>query len=102
MDDIYIADVKVGNPPQTLKMALDTGSSDLYVFSISNRERTDRLSSWVQSSDTVYRTNPEGPWAPQYMPNKSRTAHMVKDAEWMVQYGGPPLFETRRDQQIDT
>lgn len=28
-DEIYIADVKVGNPPQTLKMALDTGSADL-------------------------------------------------------------------------
>ena len=28
-DDIYIADVKLGNPPQILKMALDTGSSDL-------------------------------------------------------------------------
>lgn len=28
-DEIYIADVQVGNPPQTLKLALDTGSSDL-------------------------------------------------------------------------
>jgi hypothetical protein len=28
-DEIYIADVKVGTPPQTLKMALDTGSADL-------------------------------------------------------------------------
>jgi hypothetical protein len=28
-DDIYIADVEVGSPPQTLKLALDTGSSDL-------------------------------------------------------------------------
>ena len=28
-DDIYIADVLIGNPPQVLKMALDTGSSDL-------------------------------------------------------------------------
>lgn len=28
-DDIYVADVQVGSPPQTLKLALDTGSSDL-------------------------------------------------------------------------
>ncbi|KAH7237551.1 aspartic peptidase domain-containing protein [Fusarium redolens] len=42
-DEIYIADVKVGTPPQTLKMALDTGSADL----------------WVQSMDTIYRANPE-------------------------------------------
>ncbi|KAH7143074.1 aspartic peptidase domain-containing protein [Fusarium sp. MPI-SDFR-AT-0072] len=42
-DEIYIADVKVGTPPQTLKMALDTGSADL----------------WVQSTDTIYRANPE-------------------------------------------
>lgn len=28
-DDIYLADVQIGNPPQTVKLALDTGSSDL-------------------------------------------------------------------------
>ncbi|RGP72687.1 hypothetical protein FLONG3_6695 [Fusarium longipes] len=28
-DEIYIADIKVGTPPQTLKMAIDTGSADL-------------------------------------------------------------------------
>ncbi|KAI5456415.1 aspartic peptidase domain-containing protein [Mariannaea sp. PMI_226] len=42
-DDIYIADIQVGSPPQTLKMAIDTGSADM----------------WVQSTDTVYRTNEE-------------------------------------------
>lgn len=31
MDDIYIADVEIGEPPQLLKIAIDTGSSDLYV-----------------------------------------------------------------------
>lgn len=28
-DDIYIADVQIGEPPQTVKLALDTGSADL-------------------------------------------------------------------------
>jgi hypothetical protein len=28
-DAIYIADVKIGNPPQTVKIAIDTGSADL-------------------------------------------------------------------------
>ncbi|KAF5642840.1 hypothetical protein F52700_3066 [Fusarium sp. NRRL 52700] len=69
-DEIYIADVKVGNPPQTLKMALDTGSADL----------------WVQSTDTIYRANPEGPWAPRYKPNSSKTSHRLRDAEWEVEY----------------
>ncbi|RKL35348.1 hypothetical protein BFJ72_g8867 [Fusarium proliferatum] len=69
-DEIYIADVKVGNPPQTLKMALDTGSADL----------------WVQSTDTIYRANPEGPWAPRYKPNSSKTSRRLRDAEWEVEY----------------
>ncbi|KAJ3524742.1 hypothetical protein NM208_g11938 [Fusarium decemcellulare] len=69
-DDIYIADVQVGTPPQTLKIAIDTGSADL----------------WVQSSDTIYRANPQGPWAPQYKPNASRTSRRLKDAEWNVEY----------------
>ncbi|CAM1509141.1 Fc.00g028800.m01.CDS01 [Cosmosporella sp. VM-42] len=70
MDSIYIADVEIGNPPQTLKLAIDTGSADL----------------WVQSSDTIYHTNFDGPWAPQYKPNMSKTAHHVRNAEWDVQY----------------
>ncbi|KAF5587406.1 hypothetical protein FPCIR_7587 [Fusarium pseudocircinatum] len=69
-DEIYIADVKVGNPPQTLKMALDTGSADL----------------WVQSADTIYRANTEGPWAPRYKPNSSKTSRRLRDAEWEVEY----------------
>lgn len=31
-DDLYLADIQIGNPPQTVKMALDTGSSDVYVY----------------------------------------------------------------------
>ncbi|KAJ4142583.1 hypothetical protein NW754_010025 [Fusarium falciforme] len=69
-DAIYIADVKIGNPPQTVKIAIDTGSADF----------------WVQSSDTIYRFNPEGPWAPQYKPNMSRTSRRLRDAMWDVSY----------------
>ncbi|KAF4342001.1 aspartic ase precursor [Fusarium beomiforme] len=69
-DEIYIANIKVGTPPQSLKMALDTGSADL----------------WVQSTDTVFRTNTEGPWAPRYQPNSSKTSHRLRDAEWEVEY----------------
>lgn len=28
-DNMFIADIKVGTPPQTLKVAIDTGSADL-------------------------------------------------------------------------
>ncbi|KAK4061142.1 uncharacterized protein Triagg1_10481 [Trichoderma aggressivum f. europaeum] len=69
-DDIYVADVQIGSPPQTLKLALDTGSSDL----------------WIQSTDTMYRVNEKGPWAPRYHPNDSTTAHLIQDARWSVQY----------------
>ncbi|CAJ0555142.1 Ff.00g052070.m01.CDS01 [Fusarium sp. VM40] len=69
-DSIYIADVQVGTPPQILKIAMDTGSADL----------------WVQSTDTIYRANPEGPWAPQYKPNSSKTSRRLHDAEWNVEY----------------
>ncbi|KAF5676307.1 hypothetical protein FHETE_2187 [Fusarium heterosporum] len=70
-DSIYIADIQVGTPPQILKIAMDTGSADL----------------WVQSTDTVYRANPEGPWAPRYKPNSSKTSRRLHDAEWSVEYG---------------
>ncbi|KAM0428646.1 hypothetical protein ACHAPT_007010 [Fusarium lateritium] len=69
-DAIYIADIKIGNPPQTVKIAIDTGSADF----------------WVQSTDTIYRYNPEGPWAPQYKPNMSKTSRRLRDATWDVAY----------------
>lgn len=72
-DDIYIADVQIGNPPQTLKIAIDTGSADM----------------WVQSTDTDYHTNTEGPWAPQYKPDASNTSRRMDDAEWAVEYSKP-------------
>lgn len=66
---MFIADIKVGTPPQTLKVAIDTGSI-----------------SWVQSTDTIYKEVTEGPWAPLYRPNASKTAHRVRGAEWEVEY----------------
>ncbi|VUC22787.1 unnamed protein product [Clonostachys rosea] len=69
-DDIFIANIEIGNPPQAVKIALDTGSSDL----------------WLQSSDTTYFYNRKGPWAPRYHPNMSRTSNILKDAEWNVKY----------------
>ncbi|ETS01481.1 acid protease [Trichoderma reesei RUT C-30] len=69
-DDIYLADVQIGNPPQTVKLALDTGSSDL----------------WLQSTDTEYLYNVKGPWAPLYRPNESTTSHLIEDAKWSVMY----------------
>ncbi|KAM0301002.1 hypothetical protein HYE67_004713 [Fusarium culmorum] len=69
-DNMFIADIKVGTPPQTLKVAIDTGSADF----------------WVQSTDTIYKEVTEGPWAPLYRPNASKTAHRVRGAEWEVEY----------------
>ncbi|KAG5931036.1 hypothetical protein E4U53_001985 [Claviceps sorghi] len=69
-DQAYITEVDFGTPPQKLKMILDTGSSDV----------------WVQSSDTIYRVNDHGPWAPRYKPDLSRTAQRIDKAVWGVEY----------------
>ncbi|EGX88486.1 endothiapepsin precursor [Cordyceps militaris CM01] len=69
-DDLYLADIQIGNPPQTVKLALDTGSSDV----------------WVQSTDTKYRVNRNGPWAPQYRPKDSQTSSLINESRWDVQY----------------
>lgn len=37
----------------------------------------------------------EGPWAPQYMPNKSHTSRVMEDAEWNVQYGEKDSYLTK-------
>ncbi|KAG6005036.1 hypothetical protein E4U21_000551 [Claviceps maximensis] len=69
-DQAYITEVDFGTPPQKLKVILDTGSSDV----------------WVQSSDTIYRVNDHGPWAPRYEPNLSSTAQRIDKAVWGVRY----------------
>ncbi|KLO93326.1 aspartic proteinase precursor [Fusarium fujikuroi] len=61
-DEIYIADVKI---------------PAIYA---------DFHFGWVQSTDTIYRANPEGPWAPRYKPNSSKTSRRLRDAEWEVEY----------------
>ncbi|KAG6148039.1 hypothetical protein E4U28_005426 [Claviceps purpurea] len=69
-DQYFVTDVEIGTPPQKVKMILDTGSSDV----------------WVQSTDTIYRDNEDGPWAPQYMPDSSETAQRIDNAVWEVKY----------------
>ncbi|KAG6012347.1 hypothetical protein E4U54_007595 [Claviceps lovelessii] len=69
-DQAYITEVDFGTPPQKLKMVLDTGSSDV----------------WVQSSDTIYRVNDQGPWPPRYQPDLSTTAQRIDRAVWGVEY----------------
>ncbi|KAF4126386.1 hypothetical protein GMORB2_0122 [Geosmithia morbida] len=70
-DDVYIANLAVGNPPQLIKLAVDTSSSDL----------------WTESIATVYTVNHNGPWAPRYRPNMSKTSTLLQDAEWDIRYG---------------
>ncbi|PHH70495.1 hypothetical protein CDD80_5960 [Ophiocordyceps camponoti-rufipedis] len=69
-DQIYVADVEIGTPPQKVKMALDTGSSDV----------------WVQSTDTKYHLNTAGPYPPRYNPNASSTARHIDKAMWNIRY----------------
>ncbi|POR31726.1 Aspartic protease pep1 [Tolypocladium paradoxum] len=69
-DEVYVAEVEIGTPPQRVKMALDTGSSDV----------------WVQSTDTKYRINQHGPWPPRYNPNVSTSAQKIDNAMWNIRY----------------
>ncbi|KAF5128077.1 Endothiapepsin [Metarhizium anisopliae] len=69
-DQAYVTEVEFGTPAQKLKMILDTGSSDV----------------WVQSSDSIYRVNENGPWAPRYLPKNSSTSTRVDKAFWGVEY----------------
>ena len=41
---------------------------------------------WVQSTDTTYRVNRNGPWAPQYHPKDSHTSSLLNESSWDVQY----------------
>nr|AAQ73634.1 endothiapepsin-like protein [Epichloe festucae] len=96
-DQAYITEVEFGTPPQKLKMILDTGSSDVFVyasqlvtqFNVEEYETGVLIfihASWVQSSDTIYRVNDQGPWAPRYKPDSSKTARRIDKAVWGVEY----------------
>ncbi|KAL3960329.1 hypothetical protein ACCO45_005446 [Purpureocillium lilacinum] len=69
-DKAYVAEIEVGTPPQKVKVLLDTGSSDV----------------WVQSTDTKYRINKQGPHAPRYNPKHSNTSRAIEDAMWNIEY----------------
>jgi aspergillopepsin I len=68
LDDAYTCPVSIGNPPQTLQLDFDTGSSDLWVFS------SETPSSEVNGQSI-------------YSPGDSTTAQQLSGASWSVQYG---------------
>lgn len=104
-DMVYLAEAEIGTPPQKIKLALDTGSSDVYaalmpLFEFARRRRR-RLPltlrhSWVQSTDTRYRVNRHGPWPARYSPNASTSAHQVDKAAWNIIYGEQPFLVRAR------
>ncbi|KAL6828712.1 aspartic peptidase domain-containing protein [Trichoderma camerunense] len=67
-DSEYVIPIKIGTPPQTLPINLDTGSSDLWVFS------TDTYPSQVQGQAI-------------YNPGKSNTSSRQSGLSWVIKYG---------------
>ncbi|KAH6606907.1 aspartic proteinase [Trichoderma cornu-damae] len=67
-DAEYVIPVKIGTPPQTVPLNLDTGSSDL----------------WVLSTDT-YPTLIQGQRL--YKPAASNTSSLVTGQSWLIRYG---------------
>ncbi|PHH72344.1 hypothetical protein CDD82_6029 [Ophiocordyceps australis] len=68
-DALYVAEIQLGTPPQSIKLALDTGSADV----------------WVQSTETRYRINRQGPWAVQYIDKSKAGGFVYRDS---LQLGG--------------
>lgn len=67
-DSEYLCPVQIGTPPQTLNLDLDTGSSDLWVFS------TETPRNQV-GGHTVYNIQ------------QSSTANLLNGQSWDIQYG---------------
>ncbi|PTB46114.1 uncharacterized protein TrAFT101_004414 [Trichoderma asperellum] len=67
-DAEYVIPVQIGTPPQTLPLNLDTGSSDLWVFS------TDTYPSQVDGQKI-------------YKPNSSTTSKHLAGESWVIRYG---------------
>ncbi|KAK3343602.1 aspartic peptidase domain-containing protein [Lasiosphaeria hispida] len=67
-DREYLTSVGIGTPPQTLALDLDTGSSDLWVYSTETNP--------VDLSNHTH-----------WIPANSSTAKIVPNATWEIQYG---------------
>ncbi|KAL7960435.1 aspartic peptidase domain-containing protein [Trichoderma compactum] len=67
-DSEYVLPIKIGTPPQTIPINLDTGSSDLWVFS------TDTYPSQVQGQAI-------------YNPGASNTSSRQNGLSWIIKYG---------------
>nr|POF01149.1 aspergillopepsin-1 [Quercus suber] len=72
-DSLYLAEVKIGTPAQTLKLDFDTGSADLWVWST-------KLSSSLQTSG-------KSAGHTIFDPTKSSTFKNSSGEKWQISYG---------------